>query len=80
MLKHVSMQNAINKHARVQANVATLLALRVDVLSARSDGSEDAMHHLVCVVKQKDWHPATVRKCCSATPAGQASGIDGAPE
>ncbi len=48
---HVSIQNEINMHARERANVAALLTLRVDVLSARSDGSKDAMHHLVCVVE-----------------------------
>jgi len=69
LFEHVSIQNEINMHA-----------LRVDVLSARSDGSENAMHHLVCVVEQKDWHPATARKLLSVTPADRASCIDGAPE
>lgn len=32
---HVSIQNEINMHARERANVAALLTLRVDVLSAR---------------------------------------------
>ena len=30
----------------------------VYVLCAGRDGPEDAMHHLVCVVEQKDGHPA----------------------
>ena len=34
------------------------LALRIDVLSPRSDCSKDAMHHLISVVEQEDWHPA----------------------
>lgn len=57
-----------------------MLALRVDVLGARGGGSEDAMHHLVCVVEHKDWHPAIARKHLSVSPAGRASCIDGAPE
>ncbi len=65
--------------ARERVNVAALLALRVDVLSARSDGSEDAMHHLVCVVEQKDWHPTTASKHLSVIPVGRASCIDAAP-
>lgn len=30
----------------------------VNVQCSRCDSSEDAMHHLVRVVEQKDWHPA----------------------
>ena len=42
-----------------QLSICSELALRVDVLSPRSDCSEDAMHHLICVVEKEDWHPVT---------------------
>lgn len=39
-------------------SICSELALRVDVLGPRRDGSEDAMHHLISVVEKEDWHPA----------------------
>jgi len=45
-----------------------VLTLGIDVLHARRDSSEDAMHHLVSVIEQEDGHPAANVTACGFGP------------